>query len=207
MGQFSFSRLPNKWIQDGLLVSFKGGADQGRSIAALKIVILFALKNGFSDRIDNLSFSIISESTGLSRPMLSPAIEQLEGLGLILVDRRTRTHSYSLNVDLRATWARLPRFLLLERLPLLSNRSSSTLYALKIYLVLHAYRSNYSMSVTITYTKLREKTGLQPKNIRKGIDVLINHGLIGLSRLKGPDGSYQANCYSFFGLQLPKERQ
>lgn len=207
MSQFNFSRLPNKWVHDGTLVRFKGGGEQGQSIAALKIMLALALKNGFSEDVESLSFSKISELTGLSRPMIRPSIDFLEFLALISVNRSLRTHSYTLRTDPFSTWARLPQLLLQEKLPLLSNRNPSTLYALKIYLVLHTYRSNYSTHVMISHEKLREKTGIQTRQVRKGIDILINHGFIGLARTKNPDGSYGINSYTILGLRLPKERQ
>ncbi len=87
----------------------------------------------------------------------------------------------------------------LECIKNLDNRGMSSLSALKIYLTLLAVKMNKSDTVTIGYEKIREYTGLQSKDIKPGLQVLIEHRLIRIEQeLDGATRKYKSNSYIIF---------
>ena len=101
-------------------------------------------------------------------------------------------------------WAKLPRQEVLERVPRLPHRGSSALIALKLYLILVAGRHNDNSVVALKHITLREKSGAQTNQIRTGISLLANEGLIQVNSETG-DG-YAVQKYHLAG-QLEARRQ
>ncbi len=197
------------WIRnpDIGLKAFPGGSQAGESIAAIKVLLgLSLLANFYSRRAEN-SISDIEQITGLSRPMVVKGITSLEKKGMLSVSRGGYRNEYEiLDAADDEKWAKVPYELLRKNLPDTSNRGAVVLAALKIYLLLAAYRPNKSASLSFSHEKIRSLTGIQTRHVRRGIDVLLNHGLIKLSVQEGVGGSEnydgRHNVYTLLGISV-----
>lgn len=87
----------------------------------------------------------------------------------------------------------------------ITNRGAVTLGALKVYLLLIAWRPYQSQSIAIGHAKIRDETGIQARHVRGALDVLINHGLIRITTSEGEvSGELQGrhNVYTLIGLKV-----
>lgn len=197
----AFSALPSKWIYEGDLKKFEGHQRPGMSIGALKVLIALNIEMDYDTHItDGVSLSKLEDMTGLSRPMLVPAIRKLEDIGLIKVDRSGWISTYEfLNFQ---PWAKIPKKNIRPYLSGLGNRSLSSLASLKIFLCLLAARDAKKDSpVYISHESLRDKTGLQARDIRPGIDLLIEYRLVFVYRRVEKGGvSKEPNQYTILNL-------
>lgn len=183
-----WAKLPTWWYRDNErgLHCLRGGAQAGTSQSALRVTLgLAAIDVRDSDFSLTASLSQIQEATGLSRPMVIRGITRAGELGFIEVTRGTFTHAskYLLRcpeaeAGKAGGWAAMPRPEVLRRLPHIPHRGVGGLVAIKIYMTLLAARPNHSNACPLRHTTLRDKTGAQPRDIRKAITMLGNEGLI-----------------------------
>lgn len=201
-----WSALQTWWVRQQGFGVFTGGGQAGKSIAAAKVMIALSLLANFHTHKAKNSLSDLEILTGLSRPMVIAGIADLEEKGLLTVDRSGHVNEYELVApgDDR-NWGKLPYDTLRRHLPEITNRGAITLAALKVYLLLVAWRPNHSLSIAISHEKIREETGIQTRHVRPALDILINHSLIRLSVSDGvtpgePKGRH--NVYTLLGLTL-----
>lgn len=74
--------------------------------------------------------------------------------------------------------------------------------ALKIYLLLAAWRPNESVQVSVTYDRLRDETGIQKKHIRPALDILYSHSLlrVDVNAMAEQKKKHSNNIYILLGL-------
>lgn len=204
-----FRRLPTGWCRAKKLKSFKGGAQAGESIAALKVLVGVAiLKSEFYENEVAISYSKFEDVCGLSNPSISKGIKKLESEGILKVDRTGNTNKYSFVDCGDDKWAKIPFDLIYKKLKSISNRKPSTLGALKIYIALLMLRDNKSREVRISYEKLRNWTGLQNTHIRPGLDILYSHSIIHIQKSEELDTENVItphNVYKIMGNLMLKE--
>lgn len=207
-----WSKLPSWWFRPGqeVLIGLNGGQQSGISQAALRVYLGLAAaarKEAASFEVQ-ASFSDLQDLTKLSRVMVQRGIQRSVQAGLITYqpgDRRSRsTFELARKDDGAGGWAKLPRQEVLERVPRVPHRGSSALIALKLYLILVAGRHNDNSVVALKHITLREKSGAQTNQIRTGISLLANEGLIQVNSETG-DG-YAVQKYHLVG-QLDARRQ
>jgi len=203
-----FSKLPTWWVRAGLLAQFRS-KNLGESIAALKCYLALALTMDFHSHKIKISTYDLETMTSLSRPMVNKGLDKLIAMNLISVDKSNHTHLYTLTsclVDFR--WAKIPTHNLKKALKEMSNnRSKTTLVALKIYIYMLSIRPNDEYSVGVSHDTIRTKTYIQTDQVRPGIDVLINYGLISVSKKPNTENKnlYEgSNYYNFRGLKLKR---
>ena len=207
-----WSKMPTWWFRPGQegLIKLEGGKNAGVSQAALRVYLgLGATARAEAASFEvQASFSNLEDITQLSRSMVQRGIQRAVETGLITYQpggRRSRSTFELLRQDDGAGgWAKLPRQEVLERVPRLPHRGSSALIALKLYLILIAGRPNDNSVVALRHTTLREKSGAQTNQIRNGISLLANEGLIQVNSETG-DG-YAVQKYHISG-QLEARRQ
>ena len=103
-------RLPTRWILDGGLNEWqwRGGGNGSNSIAALMCLIVIAhvaeQEHGFA----RVTYYLLMETAGLSRPKISAGLKILAEKGLIdrKVDGRSRVQLTTF--DPKGGWAKLP---------------------------------------------------------------------------------------------------
>lgn len=157
----------------------------------------------------SLTYSHLGEITGLSRAKISAGIQILEKLGLISVIRDGRKNKYIVSNypgDGEGGWAKLPtkglykeldrdkksgnnedeipKYMKIEVFHKFKLRSKSEANALKLYLLIIAFRSEKTNSANIGYDKISKYTGILRKDIRTAISHLINFNLIHVDNVK-----------------------
>jgi|SRR5690554_1348892 len=203
---FQWSALPTGRLREVGIKSFPGGAQTGRSIAALKVLLGIALLADFKSRKIQTSLSDLEALTGLSRPMVIRGTEFLEDEGFIAV-KRAHTNEYELLCpENDPYWAKLPTDLLRKNLSELPNRGMAVLAALKTYVLLISLRPNTSNEIAVTHKRIREETGIQPLHVRRALDVLFNHALISvsLSNGDGHEKKWRHNSFTLLGISIEK---
>lgn len=195
-----FSKCPTWWTRNGTLIEFHGGRTAGSSIAALKCAMAISTIIEFHSRRGQISYSGLEQLTGLSRPMVQRGIERLEELEIINADRSGHANNYQLTtLPDDDYWAKLPAGRVQQHLPSILNRGAIPLAALKIYMLLVSIRPNDSSSVSISYDKLREQTGIQRAHIRSALDILYSHSLVRITRNEEVEGKH--NVYTILGIE------
>lgn len=203
-----FRKLPTGWVRGNKLTNFHGGSQTGESISALKVLLGITLFNDdFHKNEVEISYSKLEEICCLSNPSISSGIKKLEKEGIIRVDRSGNTNKYSFTNCVDNKWSKVPFKIVYEKLKNLSNRSPSTLGALKIYITLLTIRENSSEHVRISYEKLRSWTGLQSVHIRPGLDILFSHSIIHIQKseeLDVEEVTHPHNVYKIMGNLILK---
>lgn len=182
-------KLPSQWILDGGLKDFRWKqAEGGKEIAAL--ILLIVIAQHAPDGAARLPYSALSEKAGLSRAMVSAGLKILKSRDLIEYEDRSTYALY--NYSLGQTWAKLPAKGLYRNgvcIPFqyFHLRSATELFALRLYLLLIAFRDNETNYATISYDKMCEYSGLSRKDIRSALSFLASLGLVHVDNLESLD--------------------
>lgn len=207
-----WSKLPSWWFRPGeeALTGLKGGRQAGTSQAALRVYLgLAAVERADAARFEvQASFSDLEDLTQLSRVMVHRGIKRAVAAGLITYApgaRRTKsTFELVHPAEGAGGWAKIPMLEVRGRIPRLPHRGANALIALKLFLILLAGRSNFNTVVALRHTTLREKSGAQTNQVRAGISLLANEGLIHV--ITEPTGDeHQVQKYQIVGrLEAPR---
>jgi hypothetical protein len=188
-----WARFPSVWVQDGGLQRLTWRAHRGGGVGAL-LVYLFLLIAHNRAPLDKLSktqegvlltYDLIEQQTNLSRALVARSLKILvDELRVIEVARSQLGNRYRVVGIEEIRHARIPQDLLyspargLFAFRAFSFRSKHELNALKLYLLLLAFRVNRTSSARIGYEKISYHLGVQRDAIRPAISHLINLGLI-----------------------------
>ena len=178
----SWGRMDSSWIShDRGLKNFLAGQTTGESLAALKVLLAIASHGAYETATALLSYGDLELLTGLSRPMAIRGVAGLEGAGLVEVTRGTGINSYRLINAETPPWSKVPIERIETRLRKMPNRGESALAAMKILVLLLAFRDNRTSFASMTHRTMVEYTGVRPAVVRQGIDHLISHGFVHLN--------------------------
>jgi DNA-binding transcriptional ArsR family regulator len=174
-----WSRLPGKWIGNRGLKAFVGGPRLGTSMSALKILVAIVLRAenkallsaGMYQGSASLSYDELSALTDVSRPMLSSAIRMLEERGLVSIKHEgvgRRNRYFLAGYGPADPWAKISNQRLygtgsVNRVALLhqlSPRRITDMNALKLYLLLCAFRDTKTNATMIAYDKIQFYSGI-----------------------------------------------
>ncbi|EDI0694400.1 replication protein [Salmonella enterica subsp. enterica serovar Heidelberg] len=192
-----FGRLPNWWARSSWLVNNVRSNEIGGGIASMKCLLALSVLIDFHSRTASVSFTGMERLTGLSRPMIVKGVAKLEKDGLIKIDREMFVNSYELTVQPNDDrWAKVPVDTIRKKLNTISNRGMAPFVALKLYLTIISLRYQSNNTVKVTHETLRSYTGVQPNQIRFGLDVLYCSRLIHLQ----PKEDRESNLYEIIGL-------
>ncbi|MGQ0770729.1 hypothetical protein ACT43C_16515 [Acinetobacter baumannii] len=187
--------------------NFPAGRTTGVSIAAIKCLLGLGLTINFYSKSCATTITELEKLTGLSRPMVVKGLQHLQDYELIEKDVLVRNKAtvYKLIFWEDKKFSKTPKKWLLSYLSLFPNRGIEALTALKLYLVLLVTRPNHLKEVEISYNGLN-RYHINPKHLKKAIDLLIVSSLISVARelnIRG-DGSYylNSNKYTILGLKL-----
>lgn len=148
----------------------------------------------------SLTYSHLGEITGLSRAKISAGIKLLDKIGLIGVNRDERNDKYIVSnypADGESGWAKLPakglckeldrgkksgdndgeipKYLKIDVFHKFKLRSKAEANALKLYLLIIAFRSEKTNSANIGYDKISEYMGILRKDIRTAISCKLEN--------------------------------
>lgn len=212
-----FVKMPSYWITDqekpGLRQLNWGGQNSAGKIAALMLYIAIAHNaKRESDQlpaIAKLSYSDFEDIVGIGgRATISAGLKKLEELEIVKIDKRNRTNVYQLNEHpSKKGWAKLPykHLYLAEQIKVFAGfslRRKTELNALKMYLLVAAFRNNISNHTVISYEKINLYTGIAENDIRGAISLLVVNDLIHVDRdLDEEDIAKSKNIYRLVGLK------
>ena len=172
-------------------------SDTGTGVAAMKGRLAISILIEFQSRIAGGALTGLEDLTGLSRPMVIRGIQRLEMLGVLISDKDYRTNRYELTINYGDSyWAKVPVDTVRKRLKTISNRGIAPFTALKIYITILNLRYKDRTTVQVMHETLRDYTGVQPNQVRHGLDVLYSSALIHLM----PREDRATNEYQILGL-------
>jgi DNA-binding transcriptional ArsR family regulator len=190
-----WTKIPTHWIRDendpGLRKFIR--QTRGASISALVIYVVLSLRcNSRPDETFDdvgcakVSYSEFQRITGLSRPLISAGLKLLVDLGLIKLTRPGRSNTYQIEDYNKAYgWAKVPKKHLygsssgeIRAFHNLNLRHDAELNALKLYLLLIAFRSNDLNYAMIGYENITKYTGIQKNHIKSAQSLLTCWNLI-----------------------------
>jgi hypothetical protein len=135
-----------------------------------------------------LSYGDFEKTVRLSRAKIAAGLKILETLGIVKINREEKTSVYQLvGYNPKEKWAKLPyrHFYHDGCIKVFGEfhlRKKTELNALKIYLLLVAFRDNDSNFAIITYEKIRHYTGILENDIRSALSLLVNMNLVHVDR-------------------------
>lgn len=155
------------------------------------------------------SYDDLQEFTALSRAKIAAGLSLLKNTGLIKISQEEQTNRYFLEgVAEPGKWAKLPQTRLLTGVtgvPFFSTfhlRLQNELNALKLYLLLIAYRDTKTNYTTIGYEKISKLSGIMKNHIRRALSLLIHYDLVRVDHTEPMNGEsgHPYNRYRIQGL-------
>lgn len=215
-----FVKMPSYWIRDQEIrqlrnFRWKDEARAGNIAALMLYIVLVQHMNVEADRkFDQpgfvaMSYSEFNAITGLSRAMISKGLSVLEQMELINIDRSQKTSVYQvINSNRHKGWAQLPYKHLYQGGNVIKAfhdfhlRKRAELDALKIYLLLIAFRDNDLNHASISYEKITFYTGIPANYIRTAISFLVANVMIQVDQRKTDDldNFKTTNYYRIVGI-------
>lgn len=190
-------KMPSDWIKadDGkILRSLKWqGEEKSDQIAALMLYLIFVQHANDEITIEfddigccSITYDVLVTLCGLSKAKISGGIQILKRLDLISILRKGNKNIYKVeSYGEYSGWAKLPAKSLynksMSEISVFQDfklRSKTELNALKIYLLILAFRDNNQNSASISYDKINEYTGVLRNDIRRAISLLVTLGLV-----------------------------
>ena len=202
--------FPSWWVRDNsVLPKMTATATKtGQHIAGLKVYLAMAAFADYETGIAVLSVTQLQEITGLSRPMVTKGIRELEDFGLLSVDRSGYRSVYQLVEKAGDThWLKVPANTIQNKLRNLPNSGATALAALKLYVVLLTVRQRGSHEAQISHTKIQARTSIRPSLIAKGMSHLISHEVARFSNAPSfkDAAGHRTNVYYLIGTLSEKD--
>ncbi|MBU4233957.1 MAG: hypothetical protein L6277_15640 [Desulfobacterales bacterium] len=187
----AWAKFPTKWILQQELNFIVWRKHKSDGIAALLVLIALAVKRNRDKMgapeddasIVKATYDEIQDLVAISRIKVSKGLALLVALEIIKrVDNRS--HYHIVGIDVPGEWAKLPQERLMQQPGRISVfgpfnlRSKSELDALKLYLLMVAFRSSKTGCAHIGYEKITKYTGVIARDLKKAKSHLISLGLI-----------------------------
>jgi DNA-binding transcriptional ArsR family regulator len=179
--------LPTGWIREGKLTSFRWAAGLGSANTAA-LMSLTAIAHATDDEgASKLTYDQLCLVAGLSRAKLSQALTILEAQSLIERCHRGRSTFRLVGLNRAGGWGKLPAKGLysgdvISAFKDFKLRNVAELDALKIYLLIVAFRDNVTNLSRLSYDKILELSGIDRARIRTALSVLTYTGLVHTER-------------------------
>ena len=132
------------------------------------------------------SYDAIAVLTNISRSSIAKGLTLLQKVGVLHVEKQGTSNVYELiGADEDGGWCMLPETYLLsgrkhlKRLAFAQEhaRMKTALNAMKLYLLLLAFRENSTSIANISYEKIQRYAGIRKEEIRAAISLLLVNGL------------------------------
>lgn len=210
-------RMPTYWIKDPDHYPLKqmrwSGEKKADNIAALMLYIVIVQHASVEIDIQNIEIGVCSltyeqmgEITGLSRPKISGGLKILIDLDLIekISEGKARSVYKVKNFAKRGGWAKLPASPIYNKEKTMISifhdfnlRKKTELNALKLYLLILTFRDNSLNYAKISYEKIHQYAGIPANEVRAGLSLLINIGLIQLGK-GAREGIHHLNAHNIY---------
>lgn len=206
-----------------LLSAFRWvGDEKSDYIAALMVyIVLLHHTNSQTSSVNgkvgqaSISYTKLSELTGISRTKISKGLSILEEYEMIQINREGKSNVYAItDYSKQSGWAKLPAKGLYDKnlsavtaFSTFRLRSKYELYALKIYLVLVAFRDNKLNYSQLSYDKITEYAGVPRNDIRSSLSLLVANELIQIDSESTELNEYSSsNIYRMCHLEVYRHR-
>lgn len=163
---------------------------KGASTAALLLLFALSVISNRAQRRDGLrkdemiaaTYEQIQEMVPLSRKLIADGLQLLQMVGAIRPVREGRRNLYALvGINEAGKWCQLPQQHLhnthsyLHRLQLFVDqiRRPTSLHALKLYMLLLAFRENHANFAAISYEKIMTYTLMRREEVSVAIQLLV----------------------------------
>jgi hypothetical protein len=212
-------KMPTKWIlnkENPPLVGFQWkGNDKSAHISA--IMLYLTISHHVNDTPNRqfpeighakLSFTELMDITDISRAKVAEGLSVLTAKGLIEKIVTDKTNIYRIYNYGVGSWGKLPAKLLYDKsmkyimaFKHFNLRIKNELNALKLYLLLVAFRNNDTNYATISYKTITYYTGIHRNEIKSAISLLINIKFIQLDKTSSEmDPDKTVNLYRIVGI-------
>jgi len=206
-------RLPTNWIRNGGLTAFTwkagAGADQ---IVALMLLLLIAHEADQGTGEATVTYDALSDRAACSRAKIAKGLALLETHGIVSRKGSGRSSFALVGYDPFNGWGKLPAKRLYRHETVTAFRSfklrhRTELDAMKIYLLMIAYRDNESNVARISYVKIKEKTGISAPFIAAALSFLSVNALIYTERAPSGESEYGvSHAYRIAGIDPFRHR-
>lgn len=212
-----WSRLPPEWVLDGRLTQLTWKEHGAASTAALLLLLPLAHFMALTPTPTNpygsvrLSFTQLADITGVSRPLIRPALDLLSRrLGVIHIEEATlgAGHRYAFTADTQRRFSKVParplynmnadRLLIADYFKL---RSKTELHALKLYYLFVVMRDESTNYAAVRYDLIEKYTGVRQSEVKRANSHLINAGLINIDQIQSAENAYRHNAYRIVGIK------
>jgi DNA-binding transcriptional ArsR family regulator len=183
-----WGRIPTAWIEAGGLQDRLSWKDHGTAAsAAMRLYTVLGHRLRHEEGIVHASYTELEEAACLARASVSKGLGVLRDVGLIAREAPEGQGSYAfIGYDHQRGWAKLPARPLYDGQafrPFKSwtMRGRAERDAIALYLLLAARRDREANVAYLTYNSIEERTGLYDARITKGMHILANSGMIGIT--------------------------
>lgn len=197
------------------------GVHKGSGTAAIMLLFALSILSNLGQirhgrRTDNwvvASYDELESMTLLSREMVAKGLKLLRELGAVTSRRVGNRCAYELvGIDTDGAWCALPQDHLMQGTETLRRlagmretiKRRTSLDAMKLYMLLLAFRVNTSNVARVGYDLIRQYTGLRREQISMAVQLLIGAGLCRLAadeELPLVKGQRRHNRYVLLGLR------
>ena len=215
-------RLPTGWIREGGLKSISWSNQGSGGIAALQLLIAIAHetvhKNTGSSTFDyapasvQMSYDTLSTRAYISRALISKGKQLLREKNIISV-AGVKPEKYSLAVlEHDAKWGKLPVKHLVDKqlnispFKYFTHRKKVELNALKVFLLIVAFRDNKVNYAVMSYLAIEKLSGVDRNDIRAAISWLCSVSMIYI-RCEVSEVLESNNTINMYYLQGISKRQ
>ena len=194
-GMNNFAQIPTRWMKDdkphSLLRDFSWNSkEKSDYIASLMLYVCIAQHITKIREEISISYSQLSGLTNLSRAKISSGISILKNKKIISVSCEKKTNLYGLLWrEKEEGWAKLPvksmyntDCSLIEPFKNFHLRKKVELDALKLYLILVAFRDEKSNSTVMKYETISNYTGIAMNDIKSASSFLVSLNLINVDK-------------------------
>lgn len=183
----SFTQLPG-------LSAIRWKTHGSAGTAAIMVLIALAIISNQRQREDGIrkdnkvqiTYNDIANMTGFSRAIISKALRILRDVSAISVTREGKKCVYTLlGIESDGKWCALPQAFILDGADYLKKfkgiceiiRRPSSLFAMKLYMLLLAFRERRSNTTRISYDVITSYTGMRREDISTAWQILLAAGL------------------------------
>lgn len=191
--------LGNPHYAESGLIMLQWRQHKGSATAALLILFALAVISNRAQRKDGqrvdeqvaATYPEIHKMVPLSRRLIADGLELLVMVKAIAKVRDGRRNLYTLNgIEKNGDWCAFPQSHMQNFQPHLQRlrhfvdylRQPASLHALKLYMLVLAFRDRHTNFAAIGYDKIRQYTGLRNNDISKAIQLLVASELVRLVR-------------------------
>ncbi|CDX40042.1 conserved exported hypothetical protein [Mesorhizobium sp. ORS 3359] len=197
-------RLPTNWIRDRGLIAFRWDRGTGSGNTAALMVLIAVAHAADKEGEAKVTYDMLCLVTGLSRAKVSEGLKILVNNHIIDRIPTSRSTFRLVGFFKDKGWGKLPAKRLyagdiISAFRDFTLRSIAELNALKLFLLIVAFRDNKTNVSLLSYGKITELAGIDRNRVRQALDVLTYRSLVHTERFQTLAGT-KPSVYRLIGL-------